>query len=110
MAQDRNQTMAGYAMAPAILGAAQNVPVPASVIAAVATQLDARLSLLHTRLNELDARLDPILAPNAPPAAQQSGGTAPMPGSPHAMYLANLSAGLSAAIDRVERVLGRLEL
>ncbi len=78
-------------------------------IAQVAQQLDARLSALHKLLNELETRLDPALAPNAP-ASGASASAAPMPGSPHAMYLSNISAGVNGACDRVERLLARLEL
>jgi hypothetical protein len=91
--------------------AALTPPTPTAPIHGTTLALDQYVTNLHEMLTELERRLEPILTPTAPATATStSGATTVQPGSAHQMALANLSFAVMSGVERVNRLLGRLEI
>ena len=74
-----------------------------------AAHLDAAIDGLHNTLNNLDERLRPILSQPVP-EPENIVGKLDDARSDHAQHLEQLACRIDTAIDRVHRMLSRLEV
>lgn len=71
--------------------------------------LERRIEQLHACINELEARLSPVLQPEAPSTTGRGDGS-PQPSVPLAAVLMTMNQRLDIALTRVGSLLGRLEI
>lgn len=83
-----------------------------SLTASQTARLDKHLEALHHIINELDARLSAVLMPEppAPPTGVGNAPSAPMPAVPLANMLAAMADRAGYACQRLQAVIGRIEV